>query len=80
MTIQRTENVNIAGFQTLITPEEIKNQLPLEGETLANVINNRQVIRDILDRKDHRMFLVVGPCSIHDPAAAREYAARRGRL
>lgn len=76
MSTQRTENVNIAAFQPLITPDELKSQLPLDGSALDNVIANRQVIRDILDRKDHRLFVVVGPCSIHDEKAALEYAAR----
>lgn len=74
--MQRTENVNITAFQPLITPEVLKAQLPLEGTALENVISSRQTIRDILDRKDHRIFIVVGPCSIHDENAALDYAAR----
>lgn len=71
-----TENVNIAAYQTLVTPEELKERLPLFGSTSDHVRNNRQIIRDILDRKDQRIFVVVGPCSIHDVDAALEYAAR----
>jgi 3-deoxy-7-phosphoheptulonate synthase len=76
MTEQRTENVNIAAYQPLMTPEALKERLPLYGNTLEHVRANRQIIRDILDRKDHRLFLVVGPCSIHDVDAALDYAAR----
>ena len=43
-------------------------------------MKGRQVIRDILDRKDHRIFIVVGPCSIHDVDAAKEYAEIRANL
>lgn len=71
-----TENVNIGEYQTLITPEQLKERLPLFGDTADIVEQNRQVIQDILDRKDHRLFVVVGPCSIHDVDAALDYAER----
>jgi len=71
-----TENVNISEYQTLMTPEELKERLPLFGDTADIVESNRQVIRNILDRKDPRLFVVVGPCSIHDVDAALEYAER----
>ena len=71
-----TENINVAAYQPLLTPEALKERLPLFGNTLAHVRRNRQVIRDILDRQDPRLFLVVGPCSIHDVDAALEYAER----
>ncbi|MDY6981665.1 MAG: 3-deoxy-7-phosphoheptulonate synthase [Pseudomonadota bacterium] len=71
-----TENVNIAAYQPLVTPEALKERLPLYGNTLEHVRRNRQLIRDILDRKDKRIFVVVGPCSIHDVDAALDYAAR----
>jgi len=80
MTESSTENVNIAGYQTLVTPQALKERLPLYGATLENVRNNRQRIRDILDRRDHRLFVVVGPCSIHDVDAALDYAARLKKL
>jgi phospho-2-dehydro-3-deoxyheptonate aldolase len=76
MTDQSTENVNIAAYQPLVTPEALKERLPLYGNTLEHVRKNRQIIRDILDRKDHRLFIVVGPCSIHDIDAALDYATR----
>lgn len=71
-----TENLNIASYTTLVTPDELKQRLPLRGETLAYVQSNRQIIRDIIDGKDHRLFVVVGPCSIHDVDAAMDYAER----
>ena len=71
-----TENVNISQYQPLVTPVQLKQRLPLHGETAAIVQQNRQIIRDILDRKDHRIFMVVGPCSIHDVDAALDYAQR----
>jgi 3-deoxy-7-phosphoheptulonate synthase len=71
-----TENLNIAAYQPLITPEALKQRLPLFGVTQDNVRNNREIIRNIIDRKDHRLFVVVGPCSIHDVDAALEYATK----
>ncbi len=75
-----TENVNVAAYQRLMTPEALKLRLPLYGTTLEHVRRNRQIIRDILDRKDHRLFIVVGPCSIHDVDAALDYATRLQKL
>ncbi len=76
MAIPSTENVNISEYQTLITPMALKERLPLHGDTADIVTQNRQVIRDILDHKDPRLFMVVGPCSIHDVDAALDYAER----
>ena len=75
-----TENLNITAFIKLVSPEELKSRLPLNQTTRQNVQNNRQIIRDILDRKDHRLFIVVGPCSIHDTEAALDYAERLKKL
>jgi 3-deoxy-7-phosphoheptulonate synthase len=60
----------------LITPEQLWDALPMSDNVRQTVADSRQVIWDILDRKDHRLFVVVGPCSIHDPEAAMDYARR----
>ncbi len=69
-------NVNVASQDVLLTPEEIKQRLPLSDDAEATVLNGRQTVQRILDRQDPRLFVVVGPCSIHDVAAARDYALR----
>ena len=69
-------NVNVLSQELLPTPEQVKRELPLSGQAEQTVVAGRQVIRDILDRRDPRMFVVVGPCSIHDVEAAMEYAAK----
>ena len=69
-------NINVAAQDVLITPQELKDALPMSEAATETVVNSRQVIWDILDRKDHRMFVVVGPCSIHDTEAALDYARR----
>ncbi|MGD2138646.1 MAG: 3-deoxy-7-phosphoheptulonate synthase [Gammaproteobacteria bacterium] len=80
MTDKRLENLNIVSCSRLITPEQLKHDLPLSEKAAASVMQGRSVIKDILDRKDKRLFIVVGPCSIHDPAAALEYARRLKKL
>lgn len=70
------DDLNVASNETLITPEQLKREIPLTDEALGTVVNGRQVVRNILDGKDHRLFVVVGPCSIHDIKAAHEYADR----
>lgn len=58
------------------TPEELHARLPI-SEHAADVVDaGRQALKDILDRKDERIFVVVGPCSIHDPVAGLDYARR----
>ena len=69
-------NINVASQDVLITPEALKLKLPLSESATDKVAASRQVIWDILDRKDHRLFVVVGPCSIHDTEAAMDYARR----
>ena len=70
------DDLNIASNEALITPEQLKQELPLTDTARHTVSLGRQVVRDILDGKDHRLFVVVGPCSIHDVKAAHEYAER----
>jgi len=78
--IDQLQNVNVASSDLLATPEEVKQRLPLTQRAADTVLRSRDIVRDILERRDPRLFVVVGPCSIHDVAAAREYAGRLKRL
>lgn len=69
-------NVNVVAQELLSTPEQVKARLPLTPRARETVIQGREAVRRILDRRDHRLFIVVGPCSIHDLHAAREYAQK----
>ena len=69
-------NINVGSQEVLITPDQLKQAVPMSEAVRDMVAGSRKVIRDILDRKDHRLFVVVGPCSIHDPVAAMDYARR----
>ena len=70
------ENLNVEQQEVLITPEQLKARLPVSESVREAVNGYRQTVRDIVDRKDPRMLVVVGPCSIHDVDAAKEYAKR----
>ena len=74
------DNVNVDGMEDMPTPDEVKLRSPLTDRAAATVMGGRRALRDILDRRDPRLFVVVGPCSIHDPRAATEYATRLKRL
>jgi|TARA_Y100000310_G_scaffold332272_2_gene407546 3-deoxy-7-phosphoheptulonate synthase len=74
------DDVNVLSQDTLITPEQLKLNLPLEGSALETVREARITIKKILQREDHRLFVVVGPCSIHDLDAALDYARRLKKL
>jgi 3-deoxy-7-phosphoheptulonate synthase len=74
------ENLRVAGMNRLITPAQIKEQHPASPETLAFVSESRRQVRSILSGEDDRMLVIVGPCSIHDPASALEYAKRLASL
>ncbi len=69
-------NINVDSQDILITPELLKSALPMSKSIRETLTGSRHVIEDILDRRDPRIFVVVGPCSIHDPSAAVEYAQR----
>lgn len=70
------ENINIASFDPMPSPEELHARLPLTEKAAASVMRGREALRDILERRDPRLFVVVGPCSIHDPVAGLDYARR----
>jgi len=72
----QTDNLNIAAFDRMPSPEEITRAVPLSDAAAKVVLDGRRTLEAILDRKDPRVFLVVGPCSIHDPIAGLDYARR----
>jgi 3-deoxy-7-phosphoheptulonate synthase len=74
--MQNLYNINVAALEVLPTPEEIKQRLPLSETAAETVFQARETVKRILDRQDPRLFVVVGPCSIHDVEAARDYALR----
>ena len=76
----RTNNLKITGLTPLIAPADLKQVLPLSEPAAEFVASAREQIQDILWGRNSRMMVVVGPCSIHDPKAALEYAERLAKI
>lgn len=76
MSEQQTENINIVATDPMPSPEAIKARVPISDAAAATVLAGRKALYDILDRKDPRLFVVIGPCSIHDTRAGLDYARR----
>lgn len=76
----RTENVNIHSQQPLTPPAELKSRLPLSQSGIDLVYSGRRATREILDGIDERLLVIVGPCSIHNPDEALEFAEKLTRL
>lgn len=72
----KTYDVRIKDFTPLISPDTLKEELPISPEAARNVLEGRTAIQDIIMRKDPRLMVITGPCSIHDEQAALEYARR----
>jgi 3-deoxy-7-phosphoheptulonate synthase len=73
--LYRTDDLRIKWTKVVLPPVFLEEELPETENTSSNVYHAREAIREILNRKDHRLLVVVGPCSIHDTKAAREYGA-----
>lgn len=72
----RLSDLNIENYQVVMTPAQLKAELPLPDSARHFVSDARDVVRAILDHQDHRLIVVIGPCSIHDPELALAYASR----
>ena len=72
----QTDNLRISRTHPLISPAVLQEDCPATARGLATVAEARQVVRRILTGEDKRLLVIVGPCSIHDPDAARAYAER----
>ncbi len=71
-----TDDLRITGIQEVIPPAQLHEELPITDQASETVFNARNATQHILQKKDDRLIVIVGPCSIHDPNAAREYATR----
>ena len=72
----RIDDVRIGAVRPLITPALLQERVPVRDDTLAVVERSREAIADVLHRRDDRLVVVVGPCSIHDHEQAMEYGQR----
>ena len=76
MTSPSVHNINVAAQKTLIAPADLRESVPVDDKVFEFVSTSRHTINSILDRNDPRLFVVVGPCSIHDVDAAMVYAKK----
>ena len=70
------DNLRIKSTKVVLPPVFLEEEMPATDQVAATVFQARQDISEILGGRDRRLLVVVGPCSIHDPDAAREYAGR----
>lgn len=80
LTMKQTHDVNVKAFDTLISPNALKDELPMTEASIATVVSSRAVIERILGKEDKRLLVITGPCSIHDEKAALEYAEKLKKL
>ena len=78
--MQRTSDLNVNAIEPLISPRALKHELPISAAASDTVVRARATVADILARRDPRLLVIVGPCSIHDERAALEYAQRLAEL
>ena len=78
--MQPTKDLNIDAAVGLVSPQQLRDELPQTKATNRTTVEGRQVIQQILQRTDRRMLLIAGPCSIHDETSALEYAERLAAL
>jgi 3-deoxy-7-phosphoheptulonate synthase len=75
-----THNLNVARMLSLVSPRQLKEQLPVEARSHETVVRGREAIQAILSGSDERFLALVGPCSIHDVRAAEDYARRLTKM
>ena len=75
-----TQNLHVKETVRLLTPRALKAEFPMSEASNRTVVESRQNVMEILEQKDSRLLVVVGPCSIHDVDGALEYGARLNAL
>jgi 3-deoxy-7-phosphoheptulonate synthase len=73
MTI-KTDELRTSLIENLVSPQELAEQIPLTQKTADFILKSREEIEAIISKKDNRLLVVMGPCSIHDTGAAMDYA------
>ncbi len=76
----RTDDLRIASIRDVVPPHILHEGLPLSEAASATVYHTRKAVQEIMNREDTRLLVIAGPCSIHDPDAALDYATRLKRL
>ena len=74
--LNATDDVRIDNLRPLLPPAILMEELPLAEQCAELVASTRKKVGDIVSGRDDRLVVIVGPCSVHDPKAAVEYASR----
>jgi len=74
--VEKITDINVESYTPVLSPDALIDELPLSARAMETVSYSRKTIRDILDKKDRRLLIITGPCSIHDRESAMEYAER----
>ena len=74
--VKEIDYLHIILHEELVTPQQLKAELVLEGAALETVLAGHRAVKAVLDREDPRLIVVVGPCSIHNPEEALAYARK----
>lgn len=74
--MSQVNDVRVRSIQRMVAPRELKEALPLGAEARETVLAGRDAVERIIQRRDPRLLVIAGPCSIHDPQGALEYARR----
>lgn len=78
--MNNTNNLRVSSFKDIASPNEVRKEIPITDKSLATVIKAREDIQNIIDGKDDRKIVIVGPCSIHNYDEALEYARKLNEL
>jgi 3-deoxy-7-phosphoheptulonate synthase len=78
--MRQTENINVRNIEPLISPQQLKTEQPMTSAAADTVVDSREIVKKILAGDDHRLMVIVGPCSIHDEHTGLEYAERLAEL
>lgn len=78
--MKQTHDLRVRGYIPLRKPKVLKRKLPVSEKAIETVVSGRRDIEQILKKKDRRLLVIVGPCSIHDYASAYEYAQHLNEL
>ena len=73
-------DTHIVGYEQLVSPAALLDELPLSAAAAASVARSREEVRAVLDGSDDRLLVIAGPCSVHDPVGALDYAGRLAAL
>ena len=73
-------DIRIKQVEPLATPQQVVSLLPVDEQTAESIRRSRQTVNDIIQGRDQRLLAIIGPCSLHDPKAALEYAQNLKKL